>query len=301
MVNQADHLVNLMKNEQEQSNMQARTTVSNINSRVITVTSGKGGVGKTNFAVNLALSFQKRGLKVVILDADFGLANIDVLMGIVPKYNLTHVFNGEKTFADVVSTGPMGIQFISGGSGLRELANISGDQLNHLMEGFLYLDTISDVILIDTGAGISDSVINFIKASNETIVITTPEPTSITDAYAVIKNSMITESGVQPTYQVVINRTDEPREGSEVFEKLAKVSGRFLSVKLDYLGDIPYDHNLTKAVKRQEPVVISYPNSDAAKAIDNICAKLLNTKQESNTSGDGMKTFMKRLINIFNK
>lgn len=300
MIDQANSLRNLMKDKQEQDSSEARNKLNAINSRVITVTSGKGGVGKTNFAVNLALSFRKRGKRVVIIDADFGLANIDVLMGIIPKYNLTHVFSGEKKIADIVTEGPTGIQFISGGSGLRDLANISNEQLNHLMEGFVYLDTISDIILIDTGAGISDSIINFIKASNETIIITTPDPTSITDAYAIIKNSR-EENGPQPLYQVVVNRTDDAREGVEVFEKLYKVASKFLSVQLRNLGYIPYDHNLTKAVKRQEPVVISYPNSDAAKAIDEICTRIINAEESNQKPSDGIKSFMKRLVNIFNK
>lgn len=270
-----------------------------LSSRVITITSGKGGVGKTNFAVNLAINLKRRGKRVVIMDADFGLANIEVLFGIIPRFSLADVLFGGKSINDVITNGPLGIPFVSAGSGLRELANINEKQMDFLIENFNYLDSISDIILIDTGAGISKSVINFIKASTETVIVTTPEPTSITDAYALIKTIKEEESGI-PEFKIVVNRVDDFEEGKEVFEKLNRVATRFLGIGLTSLGYIPYDNNLIKAVKRQQPVSLSFPNTIFSKAMESISLKLLDIKPEQNSSEHvGLMSFMKRLANIF--
>ncbi|MDR3091339.1 MAG: MinD/ParA family protein [Clostridiales bacterium] len=267
-----------------------------LTSRLITVTSGKGGVGKTNFTINLALSLAKTGKRVIVMDADFGLANIEVLLGIIPKYSLADVLSGRREVAEAITEGPLGVKFLSGGSGLREMANITGGQIAGVIDRFAYLDSISDVILIDTGAGITDSVINFIKASGESIIITTPEPTSITDAYAVIKASR-EESDTLPSMKLVVNRVDDPSEGEEVFAKLSKVSKRFLNIDLISLGSIPYDSNLVRAVKRQQPVIISYPDTAASKAITHITNRLFDVS----LSGEprGIMGFMTRFVRVF--
>lgn len=270
-----------------------------LSSRVITVTSGKGGVGKTNFTVSLAVYFRRRGKRVVIMDADFGLANIELLFGIVPRYSLADVLLGDKTMEDVISDGPLDIKFISGGSGLKELANITEKQMGYLINNFEYLDSISDIILIDTGAGISKSVINFVKASNETIIVTTPEPTSITDAYALIKTINEEKAGI-PSFKIVVNRVDNSQEGNEIFEKLSGVSKRFLGVGLEYLGSIPYDNNLVKAVKQQRPVAMSFPNTPFSKSLESFSAKLLDTNSPLNrVEQAGIMSFMRRLVNVF--
>jgi len=267
---------------------------------VITISSGKGGVGKTNFATNLAIFFKNAGHEVIVIDADFGLANIEILLGCAPKYSLIDVLNGNRKIEDVISEAPCGVRFISGGNGLKELANLSGQQLRHIMEGLTTLDSMADIILIDTGAGISESVINFVKASRETIIICAPEPTSITDAYSLIKTAH--ESAINPSelpqFKIVINRTEDTKEGESIYKNLHRVAEGFLSVKLNYLGSIPYDSDLVRAVKQQNPAMLSYPDSNFTKEIIKIGNKLLNRPLPPEKSA-GMKGFMKKLAGIF--
>lgn len=270
-----------------------------LSSRVITVTSGKGGVGKTNFSLNLAIQFSKQNKRVVIIDADFGLANIEVLFGIIPRYSLADVLKGTKDIEEVLTDGPMGIKFISGGSGLRELSNITERQMNYFINNFSYLDTISDIIIVDTGAGISKSVVNFIKASDETIIVTTPEPTSITDAYALIKT--IKEEAVKmPDFKVVVNRVDDEEEGIEIYNKINKASSKFLGVQLENLGYIPYDRFLVKAVKHQQPASICFPSCDFTKSIEMVASKLMNIPYAEKNKEAGVRGFVKRLAKMFN-
>ena len=268
-----------------------------LTARVITVTSGKGGVGKTNCTVNLAIQMRRRGLRVVIIDADFGLANIEVLLGIVPRYSLADVLNGSRTMEEVLTEGPEGVRFISGGSGLRELANVSDKQTDFLMKSFTALDSLADVIFIDTGAGISRSVVNFIRASSEAIIVTTPEPTSVTDAYALVKTVM-EEASEPPAFKIVVNRIDEENEGKEIYEKLHKVAARFLNVQLEYLGAIPYDRDLVRAVKRQTPVTLAYPIAPCSRALGRVCDRLLDIKEQRQSRATGIFSFVKRLVNI---
>ena len=265
-----------------------------ISSRVIAVTSGKGGVGKTNFTVNIAVALQKAGRRVVILDADFGLANIEVLFGVIPRYNLGHVFSGNMQIQDIITEGPLGIKFLSGGSGLRELANITQEQMTLVIDKFSYIDTISDIILVDTGAGISDSVLNFIRSASETIIITTPEPTSITDAYAIIKAS---KEEANPKFSIVVNRVDDTKEGIEIFEKISRVTQRFLNMELINLGCIPFDNCVIKSVKSQKPMMLNFPNCDASKAVNKIALQLL--EETAANQSLGLKGFMRKLSGIF--
>lgn len=281
-----------------QNKIQNNVKPASFSSRIITVTSGKGGVGKTNTTVNLAIQLTKLGKKVVILDADLGLANIELLLGITPKYTLADVINGKKTIEEILTLGPLGIKFISGGSGIQQLISVSDSQLNFFVQNLVKLDKIADIILIDTGAGLSNSVMSFVKAVNEIIIVTTPEPTSITDAYSLIK--VLKSDGSEiPKINIIINRVDDDNEGNEVFEKLCKVSTKFLQINLENLGYIQYDPYLVKAVKRQQPVMILYPKAISTKAFENIGSKLLNLhSEELNVSG--ITLFIKRLINTFN-
>lgn len=298
MFDQADNLRNLV-NKIEESNLINNRTSLDLSSRVITVTSGKGGVGKTNFSLNLGIQLSKMNKRVVIVDADFGLANIEVLFGIIPKYNLADVLKGNKDISEILADGPMGIKFISGGSGIKELSNITERQTSYFINNFSYLDAISDIIIIDTSAGISRSVVNFVKASDETIVITTPEPTSITDAYALIK-IIREENSTIPNFRLVVNRVDNDDEGLEVYNKINIASSKFLGIQLQNLGYIPYDHFLVKAVKHQEPAVICFPNCDFTKAIENISYNLMNMKRNITDRETGIKGFIKRLTSLFN-
>lgn len=295
MVDQAEKLREMVK-EKNLAEFPI-TPPPDLTSRIITVTSGKGGVGKSNITLNLAIAFAKHEKRVVIIDADFGLANIEVLFGIVPKYNLGHVFINEKSIDEIITEGPLGIKLVSGGSGIRELANFDERRMAVVIEKLSYLDTISDIILIDTGAGISDTVINFIKASSETIIITTPEPTSLTDAYAVVKT--VHSDGGATRFKVLVNRAESETEAEEVYGKISKVSKHFLDIELESIGFIPYDSNLLKAVKRQEPVMIGFPETEAAKSIEKVGLKLLNI--EAHEAKSGLKTFLKRFAGMFSR
>ena len=266
--------------------------------RVIAITSGKGGVGKSNFTVNLALYLMRKNIRVVILDADFGLANIEILLGVAPRLSMIDVINSNYSIDQVITQTDSGINFISGGSGLSMLANMDNYQLSLITDKLANLDRFADIILIDTGAGISETVMQFVAAAGEAIVVCAPEPTSITDAYSLIKASK-ERAGEMPRFRIVINRVEDREEGMDIFKNLQRVSGKFLSVNLDYLGAIPYDNNLVKAVKRQVPCMASFPNSAFSAEISNIGAKILDIGKEKSSSG--MRGFMRRLANILNR
>lgn len=251
-------------------------------SRVIAVTSGKGGVGKTSLSVNLALQFQEQGKRVVILDADFGLANVEIMLGIRPQYNLADLIFNNKSIEEIITEGPMGVGFISGGSGVQDLVNLDKEKLKKLIAKLVKLDSLYDVIIIDTGAGIADSVIEFVLSSPEVLLVVTPEPTSITDAYSLLKavNRKKEFNREQKSIKVVANRVESDEEGQEIYEKISVVASKFLNIDMEYLGHIPQDKRLTNAVVEQKPISIHYPNSESALRIKSICGKLLNKSFE---------------------
>ncbi len=251
-------------------------------SRVIAVTSGKGGVGKTSLSVNLALQFQEQGKRVVILDADFGLANVEIMLGIRPQYNLADLIFNNKSIEEIITEGPMGVGFISGGSGVQDLVNLDKEKLKKLIAKLVKLDSLYDVIIIDTGAGIADSVIEFVLSSPEVLLVVTPEPTSITDAYSLLKavNRKKEFNREQKSIKVVANRVESDEEGKEIYEKISVVASKFLNIDMEYLGHIPQDKRLTNAVVEQKPISIHYPNSESALRIKSICGKLLDKSFE---------------------
>ena len=303
-MDQANELRKLMA-EIHRQNAQQRAFASRT-SKVITITSGKGGVGKSNFSLNLSLYLSSIGKKVIIIDADFGCANIEVLFGVRPEYSFHHIVKGEKNISEVIIDTKFGIKFISGGSGFKDLSNLTEREVNYFIEQFEYLDNLFDIIIVDTGSGISRNVTNFAKASDEVIIVTTPEPTSFTDAYAFMK--VIATSEVQiPTMQLVVNKTEDYFEAINIYNKLSSASLKFLNIKLENLGYIPLDDNLVRAVKRQEPVILQYPDSKFSEAIKRIGQKLLDQhlsyENDQNTiaNSGGVKNFMKKLVNIFSK
>lgn len=259
--------------------------------RIITVSSGKGGVGKTNFTVNLGIKLSSMGHKVTIVDADLGLANIDVILGLVPKYTLTHVVKDEMAIHEILMDGPGGIQIVSGGSGVMELVNMEHEKLDALISSFEYMNDDSDFILIDTGAGLSQSVISFIQAADEVILVITPDPTSITDAYAVIKNIAESEKHIK----VVINRIESNKEGYDVFHKINSATQKFLNVEVESLGFIYEDMNVKKAVRQQTPFILNYPNCIASKGIGMIANNLVNNSCYVNNV-NGFNRFINRLF-----
>lgn len=261
--------------------------------RIITVSSGKGGVGKTNFTVNLGIALAKLGKKVTIIDADLGLANVDVMFGIVTKYNLSNVIKGEVSVQDSIVKGPYDINIISGGSGIMDLIDLDIDQLEKLIHTLSYFNTISDYILIDTGAGLSKSVLSFVDAASDIVLVITPDPTSITDAYALIKNIVKDD---QKKIKLIINRIESNEEGDEVFNKLDQAVKKFLNRELENLGYIFEDNNLKRAVRKQIPLMEAYPRAIASKGIENIAYNLENNNRYAKTN-HSFKTFLSRLMN----
>ncbi len=266
--------------------------------RVMTVTSGKGGVGKSNVAINLAVEFKKMGHRVIIFDADFGLANIEVMFGTVPKHNLADLVYQGKGIRDVITWGPMDIGFISGGSGIAGLTNLNTDYLNYLVSQLNELDSIADIIIIDTGAGISSAVIEFLVASGEIILVTTPEPTSITDSYSLLKalkhNPRYKSESSQ--IKVISNKVGDQKEGEQLYRKLNAVVQRYLHLDMIYIGAIPDDPELSKAVMQQSPVCISSTNSKSARAFDDISKTLMDIPHEKTGMIKGMAGFFASML-----
>jgi flagellar biosynthesis protein FlhG len=263
--------------------------------RVITVTSGKGGVGKTNITVNIAIALSNMGYRVVILDADFGLANIDVLFGLIPQYTLVDVIKNSKNILEVLATGPNNIKFLSGGSGVEDLVKISEEEMKLFLGNMSLLDRLADVILIDTGAGISENVMSFIMAADETVLITTPEPTAITDAYALMK--MVSKRDKEKKLKVIVNRVENSNEAYNIINKLTTVSQKFLDLDIINLGYIQNDESVIKAVKMQQPFTLSYPKGIATKQLKSIVNKLVIEEDKNKFDENGLRGFIGRLIN----
>ena len=261
--------------------------------RVITIASGKGGVGKTNVSVNLAIALASQGKEVTILDADLGLANIDVMLGLHSNKNLSNVMNGECDLEEILLEGPLGIKVIPASSGVKDMADMSPAQHAGLVSAFSQLSHNIDVLLVDTAAGISDSVVSFARAAQEVVVVVCDEPASITDAYALIK-LLNKEQGIF-NFHILANMVSGPQQGREVYDKLSKVSDRFLDVALDYVGHIPFDEHLQKAVKRQKAVVEAFPRSRSAQSFQTL-SKKVNNWPIPTASGGHLEFFVERLV-----
>lgn len=304
MIDQAEKLrkiVNNLNSEPTNSTnnnlLSERITVSK-KAKVIAVTSGKGGVGKTNVTVNLAISLSQKGYRVVIIDADLGLSNIDVVFGIVPQYTLLDSIKNEMSIMDILCDGPNNIKFISGGSGVQELIHLDNNSLDSFIANMSILDHIADYILIDTGAGLSNTVMNFVLSADEVVLVVTPEPTSITDAYALVK----TVSNVKKdcTINVLINRADNENEAKKVYNNFSMVSERFLGMKLESLGYLPFDHSFIKAVKQQKPYLLCYPNNSISRLINEITDTLIEKEMNLNmVKQAGIKGFINRFVGLF--
>lgn len=266
--------------------------------RVITVTSGKGGVGKSNTAINLAIQFRQMGQRVIILDADFGLANIEIMFGTVPKHNLCDLLYQGKSITDIITWGPGDIGFISGGSGIVGLSNLSKEYLTYIIQNLAALDAIADVIIIDTGAGISDAVLEFLVASGEILLVTTPEPTSITDSYSLLKalNRHPRFSTEESQIKVIANKVSREDEGANLFNKLNVVVQRYLKLPIEYLGAIPQDDKLVAAVMQQTPVSLANENARASIAYQSVAAKLMNKDISGDVKKRGMAAFFSHIV-----
>lgn len=266
--------------------------------RVITVTSGKGGVGKSNTAINLAVQFKKMGQRVIILDADFGLANIEIMFGAVPKHNLYDLIYKGMKMEDIITWGPSDIGFISGGSGIAGMSDLSREYLTYIIQNLAQLDAMADIIIVDTGAGISDAVMEFLVASGEILLVTTPEPTSITDSYSLLKalNHHDRFSTDSTQIKVVANRVSSENEGKALFNKLNAVVSRYLKLPISYLGAVPQDDELLKAVMQQTPVSIQNPKAKSACAYETIANILMNKEVSKNIKNRGMAAFFSHIV-----
>lgn len=252
--------------------------------RVITVTSGKGGVGKTNLSVNLGIALVRQGLRVALVDADLGLANVDILLGIDPPHTLVDLLSERHPLEDIVVQGPGGLNIVAGGSGVYELASLGLGRLDHIVDTLTRLDSTFDVMLIDTGAGVGRHVLRFVLASEEVIVVTTTEPSSLADAYVVIK-AMAAER-MDARVHVAVNMAPGLREGESTFRRLEAVSRRFLGVQPELLGVVPRDEAVYRAVQRQVPFVIDHPHMPASRAVHAMARRLAGTG-EPQASGLG--------------
>ncbi len=263
--------------------------------RVICITSGKGGVGKTNVTVNLALALSLQNQNVVLLDADLGLANVDVILGLHPLYNLSHVIDQERTLEEIIIAGPNGIRIIPASSGIKRMAELSTEENAGLVSAFSDLNDSLDIMLIDSAAGISDSVVTFCRAAHEVVVVVCDEPASITDAYAMIK--LLSQEYDVDRFHILANRVTSTQEGRELFAKLVKVSDRFLDVTLNFFGSIPEDPQLRKAVQAQRAVVEAFPGSRSAEAFHRLATQVIGRWPMPRTASGYLQFFIERLIN----
>jgi flagellar biosynthesis protein FlhG len=266
--------------------------------RTITVTSGKGGVGKTNITANLAISLAQAGRRVIILDADLGLANMDVVFGIRPKHNLNDVISGSMSLEEILIPGPCGIKLIAGGSGISELARFDEEAFKKLFAQIRFLEETVDYLLIDTGAGIGNNVVSFCLAADQIIVVTTPEPTALADAYGIIK--IISQSRPGAGVSVLINRVDNKEEGEFVSGRLIKVARDFLGFNVTSLGSLPQDHNMYMAVRQQTPLLLFSPMSPAATGIRSLVENGFHEQVvAAETETPGIEGFFSRLSDFF--
>jgi flagellar biosynthesis protein FlhG len=287
MKDQAEGLRNLV---QIQSDKGTKAT------RIITVTSGKGGVGKSNFTLNFALTLQSQGYKVLVFDADIGLANIDVLMGVSSKYSLYHLLKKEKTIWEIIQKGYNDLEFIAGGSGFNDLLRLTDEELDYFAEQVMQLNGYVDFIIFDTGAGLSKETLKFILAAEEAFVVTTPEPTSITDAYAIIK--MVNSMGHQVSFKLVINRVTDSREGKHTADKISLVAKQFLDIQIPTLGFVDDDASVSKAVKKQIPFTVAFPNSAAARSLQLLVENYINGYRIIETPSSGVKGFLNKMMKL---
>ena len=287
---QAEHTTS--KRDPARNKPASRIRGTGSQTRILAITSGKGGVGKTNVVANLAASLTEMGKKVVILDADFGLANVDVLLGLTPRFHLGHVLFGKKRLTDIMVEGPHGIRIIPASSGLQCLAELSLEQRNHIVQGFADLEGDADYLLIDTAAGISSNVVHFLRAAPEVVVISAPEPTAIVDAYAVIKIILADEPN--KTIRVLINSVADEEESRDVFRQINSVVKRFLNREVIYLGHVEKDPHVLQAVRSQVLVTHSHPTAPASRCFRKLAHAVV---LQSEAAGVGDAFVWEKLLN----
>lgn len=262
--------------------------------RVMAVSSGKGGVGKTNSVVNLAIAFSRMGKRVLLLDADLGLGNLDILLGLAPRYNMGHLLRGEKTIEEVIIKGPSGILILPASSGVQEMTHLGTEERLALSSHLENLDMGIDIMIIDTGAGISSNVLFFTMAAQEIIVVVTPEPTAITDAYALMK--VLLQKHGERMFKLIVNTVKTRKEGVEVYRKISLAAERFLNVSVEYLGCVMYDENVSRSVVQQKPILELYPKSKASVCYEEIAREICDSPVRNTVKG-GMQFFWRQVLN----
>jgi flagellar biosynthesis protein FlhG len=261
--------------------------------QVLAITGGKGGVGKTNVAVNVSLALAGEGKRVILMDADLGLANVDIQLGLKPDRTLQEVLSGECSLRDILITTPGGVKVIPAASGVQSLTQLSSQSHAGIIQAFSELDEPLDILVIDTAAGISDSVVSFVRAAQEVMVVVCDEPSSITDAYALVK--LLSRDYGMTRFRVLANMTRSPGEGKALFSKFVKVAERFLDVSLQYAGDIPWDESVRKAAQRQRAAIEAYPNSKCAAAYRRVAREIAQWPVNRQASGR-LEFFFERLL-----
>lgn len=294
MTDQAEKLRQMVKQRQQEENKISLQS-SPLPGRILTITSGKGGVGKTNLAANLAISFSLMGKRVLVMDADLGLSNVNVVIGLIPppQYNLYHVIAGEKTISEVVADGPCGVKVISGAVGVTKVSNMSAKKRKEFITSLKGLFDRFEWIIIDTSAGISSNVLSFILAADEVILVTTPEPTAITDAYGVIK--AVSSKSKDVHLKLVVNRIANVLEGKKVADRIVDIASQFLGMRVEKIGYILDDPLVAKSVMQQKPFFLTYPKSKATDCIYHIRNKLVEIPEED-FAPSGLAGFFKRLF-----
>lgn len=262
---------------------------------VYAITSGKGGVGKTAVTANLAYALASMGKRVLILDADLGLANIDVVFGISPTFNLNHFFNGEQDLQGIMIDGPMGIKILPAGSGIQNFTNLDSHQKMRLLDGLDAMQNHFDFVLIDTEAGISENVTYFNTAAQEILVVTTPEPTAITDAYALMK--LLSTQYHEKNFNLLVNQIQTEDDALEVYKKLTMVSNRYLDISINYLGSIPEDRQMVDSIRKQKVISELYPGSKITQAFHQLASRICTEPTQSSPKGT-LQFFWKKLLNM---
>ena len=295
MEEQAEDLRELLNGSVSDSKNEEKP--KNHSTRIIAITSGKGGVGKTNISVNMAIAYAQLGKKVILIDGDLGMANVNVLLNVVPQYNLMHVINKKKTMKEIILDTEFGIKFIAGANGFSKIANLSVEELEYFAKQFSTLGN-ADIIIIDTGAGIENNVLQFVAAADEVYVVTTPEPTAITDAYGIIK-IVTTEIVDRPVnLKLLVNRVHSADEGKRISERIITIVGQFLGYKVDYIGYVYDDPVVQASVIRQKPFMIVNPTSKPAVCLKHIVGRIEKTDMDGN---EGVSNFLKKFLGKKNK
>ncbi|AIN93685.1 MinD/ParA family protein [Treponema putidum] len=291
MTDQAEDLKTLMKNKNN-GNKDLSDLPPKRKTRIIAVTSGKGGVGKTNISTNMGIAYAKMGKNVIVIDADLGLANVNVMMNIIPKFNLYHVMKKQKKMSDIIIDTEYGIKFIAGASGFSKIANMEEAERSDFIKE-LYTLAEADIIIIDTSAGVSKNVLSFVAAADEVVIVTTSEPTAITDAYGIIKIIATEVENYDLNLKMIVNRVNSALEGKKIAERMIQIVAQFLNLKVEYLGFIYNDPAVEQAVLKQKPFFIHAPKSKASGCLRHIVAKLEKTDYNEYS---GFSGFLQKLF-----